>query len=83
MDEASIPPGPPGAAPRAVGFDPGLADTGYAALEGGRRGLAGAHDHAAVVVDAARHRRHLRASVRTKRVQERVVVHAYELASVV
>jgi crossover junction endodeoxyribonuclease RuvC len=23
--------------PRAVGFDPGLADTGYAALEGGRR----------------------------------------------
>ena len=28
---------PPGAAPRAVGFDPGLADTGYAALEGGRR----------------------------------------------
>jgi crossover junction endodeoxyribonuclease RuvC len=24
-------------APRAVGFDPGLADTGYAALEGGRR----------------------------------------------
>jgi len=37
MDEASIPLGPPGAAPRAVGFDPGLADTGYAALEGGRR----------------------------------------------
>ncbi len=34
MDEASIPPRP---APRAVGFDPGLADTGYAALEGGRR----------------------------------------------
>ena len=34
MDEVSI---PPGAAPRAVGFDPGLADTGYAALEGGRR----------------------------------------------
>jgi crossover junction endodeoxyribonuclease RuvC len=34
MDEASI---PPRAAPRAVGFDPGLADTGYAALEGGRR----------------------------------------------
>jgi crossover junction endodeoxyribonuclease RuvC len=34
MDDASI---PPGAAPRAVGFDPGLADTGYAALEGGRR----------------------------------------------
>jgi crossover junction endodeoxyribonuclease RuvC len=34
MDAASI---PPGAAPRAVGFDPGLADTGYAALEGGRR----------------------------------------------
>ncbi len=32
MDEVSI---PPGAAPRAVGFDPGLADTGYAALEGG------------------------------------------------
>lgn len=25
------------AGPRAVGFDPGLADTGYAALEGGRR----------------------------------------------
>jgi hypothetical protein len=37
MDEASIPLGPAGAAPRAVGFDPGLADTGYAALEGGRR----------------------------------------------
>ena len=37
MDEASIPVGPPGTAPRAVGFDPGLADTGYAALEGGRR----------------------------------------------
>jgi crossover junction endodeoxyribonuclease RuvC len=34
MDDASIPPRP---APRAVGFDPGLADTGYAALEGGRR----------------------------------------------
>ena len=34
MDEASI---PSRAAPRAVGFDPGLADTGYAALEGGRR----------------------------------------------
>jgi crossover junction endodeoxyribonuclease RuvC len=34
MDEASIPPRP---APRAVGFDPGLAETGYAALEGGRR----------------------------------------------
>jgi crossover junction endodeoxyribonuclease RuvC len=34
MDDASI---PPRAAPRAVGFDPGLADTGYAALEGGRR----------------------------------------------
>jgi len=34
MDAVSI---PPGAAPRAVGFDPGLADTGYAALEGGRR----------------------------------------------
>jgi len=34
MDEASIPPRP---GPRAVGFDPGLADTGYAALEGGRR----------------------------------------------
>jgi crossover junction endodeoxyribonuclease RuvC len=32
--EAFIP-GRPG--PRAVGFDPGLADTGYAALEGGRR----------------------------------------------
>ena len=37
MGEASIPPSPNGAAPRAVGFDPGLADTGYAALEGGRR----------------------------------------------
>jgi crossover junction endodeoxyribonuclease RuvC len=34
MDDASIPLRP---APRAVGFDPGLADTGYAALEGGRR----------------------------------------------
>jgi len=34
MDEASIPTRP---GPRAVGFDPGLADTGYAALEGGRR----------------------------------------------
>lgn len=34
MDDASI---PPRRAPRAVGFDPGLADTGYAALEGGRR----------------------------------------------
>jgi crossover junction endodeoxyribonuclease RuvC len=34
MDDASIPARP---APRAVGFDPGLADTGYAALEGGRR----------------------------------------------
>ena len=34
MDDASIPSRP---APRAVGFDPGLADTGYAALEGGRR----------------------------------------------
>ncbi len=34
MDDASIPPRP---APRAVGFDPGLAETGYAALEGGRR----------------------------------------------
>jgi crossover junction endodeoxyribonuclease RuvC len=34
MDEASIPHRP---GPRAVGFDPGLADTGYAALEGGRR----------------------------------------------
>lgn len=32
--EASIPARP---GPRAVGFDPGLADTGYAALEGGRR----------------------------------------------
>jgi len=32
MDDASIPP-----RPRAVGFDPGLADTGYAALEGGHR----------------------------------------------
>jgi crossover junction endodeoxyribonuclease RuvC len=28
---------PARARPRAVGFDPGLADTGYAALEGGRR----------------------------------------------
>lgn len=34
MDDASIAPRP---GPRAVGFDPGLADTGYAALEGGRR----------------------------------------------
>jgi crossover junction endodeoxyribonuclease RuvC len=34
MDDASIPARP---ATRAVGFDPGLADTGYAALEGGRR----------------------------------------------
>ncbi len=34
LDAASI---PLRAAPRAVGFDPGLADTGYAALEGGRR----------------------------------------------
>ncbi len=34
MGDASIPARP---APRAVGFDPGLADTGYAALEGGRR----------------------------------------------
>jgi crossover junction endodeoxyribonuclease RuvC len=34
MEDGSIP-GRPG--PRAVGFDPGLADTGYAALEGGRR----------------------------------------------
>jgi crossover junction endodeoxyribonuclease RuvC len=34
MDEASIPIRP---GPRAVGFDPGLADTGYAVLEGGRR----------------------------------------------
>jgi crossover junction endodeoxyribonuclease RuvC len=34
MDDASI---PPRRAPRAVGFDPGLADTGYAVLEGGRR----------------------------------------------
>jgi crossover junction endodeoxyribonuclease RuvC len=30
-------PVPPRAGLRAVGFDPGLADTGYAALEGGRR----------------------------------------------
>jgi crossover junction endodeoxyribonuclease RuvC len=34
MEEGS-PSGRPG--PRAVGFDPGLADTGYAALEGGQR----------------------------------------------
>jgi crossover junction endodeoxyribonuclease RuvC len=34
MGEASLPSRP---GPRAVGFDPGLADTGYAALEGGRR----------------------------------------------
>jgi crossover junction endodeoxyribonuclease RuvC len=34
MDGVSILPRP---GPRAVGFDPGLADTGYAALEGGRR----------------------------------------------
>jgi crossover junction endodeoxyribonuclease RuvC len=34
MEDGSIP-GRPG--PRAVGFDPGLAHTGYAALEGGRR----------------------------------------------
>ena len=34
MDDASIPTRP---GPRAVGFDPGLANTGYAALEGGRR----------------------------------------------
>jgi crossover junction endodeoxyribonuclease RuvC len=34
MEDGAIP-GRPG--PRAVGFDPGLADTGYAALEGGRR----------------------------------------------
>jgi crossover junction endodeoxyribonuclease RuvC len=34
MDDASIPTRP---RPRAVGFDPGLANTGYAALEGGRR----------------------------------------------
>jgi crossover junction endodeoxyribonuclease RuvC len=34
MEEAPI---PPRAGLRAVGFDPGLADTGYAALEGGRR----------------------------------------------
>jgi crossover junction endodeoxyribonuclease RuvC len=34
MQEAPVP-GRLG--PRAVGFDPGLADTGYAALEGGRR----------------------------------------------
>ena len=34
MDEAPV---PPRSGPRAVGFDPGLADTGYAALEGGRR----------------------------------------------
>lgn len=33
MGEAPV---PPRAAVRAVGFDPGLADTGYAALEGGR-----------------------------------------------
>jgi crossover junction endodeoxyribonuclease RuvC len=34
MDEAPV---PPRSGPRAVGFDTGLADTGYAALEGGRR----------------------------------------------
>ncbi len=34
MAEASV---PARSGPRAVGFDPGLADTGYAALEGGRR----------------------------------------------
>ncbi|HZS34601.1 MAG TPA: crossover junction endodeoxyribonuclease RuvC [Methylomirabilota bacterium] len=34
MEAAPI---PPRAGLRAVGFDPGLADTGYAALEGGRR----------------------------------------------
>jgi crossover junction endodeoxyribonuclease RuvC len=34
MDEAAVPARP---GPRAVGFDPGLADTGYAALDGGRR----------------------------------------------
>jgi crossover junction endodeoxyribonuclease RuvC len=34
MGDASL---PARARPRAVGFDPGLADTGYAALEGGRR----------------------------------------------
>jgi len=34
MDGVSILPRP---GPRAVGFDPGLADTGYAALEGGSR----------------------------------------------
>jgi crossover junction endodeoxyribonuclease RuvC len=34
MDEAPI---PARSGPRAMGFDPGLADTGYAALEGGRR----------------------------------------------
>jgi len=34
MDGVSLFPHP---GPRAVGFDPGLADTGYAALEGGRR----------------------------------------------
>jgi crossover junction endodeoxyribonuclease RuvC len=34
MADASLPARP---GPRAVGFDPGLADTGYAALEGGRR----------------------------------------------
>ncbi|HWC01907.1 MAG TPA: crossover junction endodeoxyribonuclease RuvC [Methylomirabilota bacterium] len=33
-DEVTI---PARSGPRAVGFDPGLADTGYAALEGGRR----------------------------------------------
>jgi crossover junction endodeoxyribonuclease RuvC len=33
MEEAPI---PPRAGLRALGFDPGLADTGYAALEGGR-----------------------------------------------
>ena len=33
-DDAST---PSRTGPRAVGFDPGLADTGYAALEGGRR----------------------------------------------
>ena len=34
MEDASI---AARSGPRAVGFDPGLADTGYAALEGGRR----------------------------------------------
>jgi crossover junction endodeoxyribonuclease RuvC len=34
MEEGSV---PARSGPRAVGFDPGLADTGYAALEGGHR----------------------------------------------